>query len=339
MPSRRSASEYDRDAAIAARASASVYRGPAVPTMRTLVRSPDGTPDWGARIRTPASRTKTWRATPATPLPSARRKRIPRAPRYTSSSGKSGSSSEVRTESLSPYSFSARSSSEMRSRSAYGDGPRGFSARSISSASASSKPSASPPPASSTTRRAGSELSPGGSSSSSRPGSAPMRRASAAASSSCRRSNSLSLSMRGSYRTARGGQTGARLAPRMARGLIPLPTPAERDAIVRAKARLDRLWLYPRPVAIGRVRIFHTPWLFALPWFRRFDGYEAGPLIFLRRPLAETPDDLIVHELCHVWQSQHPMIPRPLSSLGPGSAQNRHEVEARYAAATTRDPG
>src|SRR6185436_1115639 len=26
-------------------------------------------PDWGARIRTPASRTKTWRATPATPLP------------------------------------------------------------------------------------------------------------------------------------------------------------------------------------------------------------------------------------------------------------------------------
>src|SRR3954447_13431330 len=46
--------------------------------MRTLVRSPDGTPDWGARIRTPASRTKTWRATPATPLPSARRKPIRR---------------------------------------------------------------------------------------------------------------------------------------------------------------------------------------------------------------------------------------------------------------------
>src|SRR3954470_12658667 len=47
---------------------------------RTLVRVSDGTPDWGARIRTPASRTKTWRATPATPLPSARRKRIRRAP-------------------------------------------------------------------------------------------------------------------------------------------------------------------------------------------------------------------------------------------------------------------
>src|SRR4051794_21674687 len=48
--------------------------------MRTLVRSPDGTPDWGARIRTPASRTKTWRATPATPLPSARGEAYPRAP-------------------------------------------------------------------------------------------------------------------------------------------------------------------------------------------------------------------------------------------------------------------
>ena len=29
------------------------------------------------------------------------------------------------------------------------------------------------------------------------------------------------------------------------------------------------------------MRILHTPWLFSLPWFRRFDGYEAGPLIFL----------------------------------------------------------
>src|SRR3954454_14349450 len=79
IPSRRSASEYVRDAAIAARACASVYRGPIL-TMRTLVRSSDGTLDWGARIRTPASRTKTWRATPITPLPSARRKRIPRCP-------------------------------------------------------------------------------------------------------------------------------------------------------------------------------------------------------------------------------------------------------------------
>jgi hypothetical protein len=74
----------------------------------------------------------------------------------------------------------------------------------------------------------------------------------------------------------------------MARGLLPPRTTAEREAIVRAKARLDRLTLYPRPVEIGRVRILHVPRLFGLPWFRRFDGYEAGPFIFLRRPLAET---------------------------------------------------
>jgi hypothetical protein len=125
----------------------------------------------------------------------------------------------------------------------------------------------------------------------------------------------------------------------MARGLIPLPTPAERAAIARAKARLDRLGLYPRPVDIRRVRILHTPWLFALPWFRRFDGYESGPLIFLRHPLAETSDDLIVHELCHVWQSQHRMVRMALSYLWQGYANNPHEVEARYAAAATRESG
>src|SRR3954451_3712570 len=225
----------------------------------------------------------------------------------------------------------------MRSRSAYGDGPRGFSARSMSSASASSKPSAWPPPASSTTRRAGSELSPGGTSSGSRPVSSPMCAASRAPSASCRRSNSLSLSMPGSYRIAWGGETGARLAVRMARGLIPLRSSAERDAITRAKARLDRLSLYPKPVDIRRVRILHVPRLFTLPWFRRFDGYEAGPLIFLRHPLDETSDDLIVHELCHVWQSQHRMVHMALSYLWQGYANNRHEVEARYAAAAPRD--
>ena len=119
---------------------------------------------------------------------------------------------------------------------------------------------------------------------------------------------------------------------------MPPPTRAVRQAIARAKARLDRLTLYPAPVDVRRVRILHVPRLFALPWFRRFDGYEAGPFIFLRRPLAETSDDLIVHELCHVWQSQHRMVRMALSYLWQGYQDNRHEVEARYAAAATRDP-
>src|SRR4051794_5094370 len=143
--------------------------------------------------------------------------------------------------------------------------------------------------------------------------------------------------MSDSYRTVRPRQTGASLAAAMASGLLPRPSAAERAAITRAKARLDRLALYPRPVDVRRVRMLHTPWLFALPWFRRFDGYEAGPLIFLRRPLAETHEDLLVHELCHVWQSQHRMIRMALSYLWEGYEHNRHEVEARYAAAATRE--
>jgi hypothetical protein len=125
----------------------------------------------------------------------------------------------------------------------------------------------------------------------------------------------------------------------MPRRLLPPPTPAERAAVAAAKARLDRLSLYPRPVDVRRVRILHTPWLFALPWFRRFDGYEAGPVIFLRRPLHQASPDLIVHELCHVWQSQHRFLRLALSYLWQGYRQNRHEIEARYAVAATRERG
>jgi hypothetical protein len=109
----------------------------------------------------------------------------------------------------------------------------------------------------------------------------------------------------------------------------------ERAALARAKARLDRLEFHPRPVRIDRVRILHVPWLFRLPWFRRFDGYEMGPLILLRHPLAETTDDLITHELCHVWQDQHHRL-RLWTSYLRGYADNRHEVEARRAVAETR---
>src|SRR4051794_12591020 len=99
----------------------------------------------------------------------------------------------------------------------------------------------------------------------------------------------------------------------MPRGVLPPPTPAERAAIARAKARLDRLSLYPTPVDVRRVRILHVPWLFRLPWFRRVGGYEAGAPIFLRRPLEQTSQDLLVHEVCHVGQFQHPVVRLGLS--------------------------
>jgi hypothetical protein len=110
----------------------------------------------------------------------------------------------------------------------------------------------------------------------------------------------------------------------------------EADAIGRAKARLDQLDWHPRPVRAARVRVVHAPWLFRLPWFRRFHGYTMWSLILLRMPLAEASEDLIVHELCHVWQMQHHPIAMPLSYLRQGYAANPHEVEARRAAAETR---
>lgn len=109
-------------------------------------------------------------------------------------------------------------------------------------------------------------------------------------------------------------------------------------ALARAKARLDRLSLYPEPVRIERVRIFVWPWLFRLPWFRRFDGYAAWNAIFLRDRLGPSTDDLVCHELCHVWQMQHRPIAMPLSYLRTGYARNPYEEQARQAAASSLTP-
>ena len=113
-------------------------------------------------------------------------------------------------------------------------------------------------------------------------------------------------------------------------------TPGEREAIARAKARLDPLRLYPRPVDVRHVHVLHTPWLFRVPGFRRFVGYEAGPLILLKRPLDQVSDDLLVHELCHVWQAQHRHVRMWLSYLWQGYRANEHEIEARWAVERTR---
>ena len=105
----------------------------------------------------------------------------------------------------------------------------------------------------------------------------------------------------------------------------------------RAKDRLDRLDWYAEPVRIGRVRLLSVPWVFRLPYFRRFHGYTLWPaVILLKQPLREVSDDLVVHELCHVWQMQHHPIAMPLSYLWQGYRDNPNEVEARAAAERTR---
>jgi hypothetical protein len=104
--------------------------------------------------------------------------------------------------------------------------------------------------------------------------------------------------------------------------------------LLRAKGRLDLLSFYPRPVTIGRVRILVVPWLFRLPWFRRFDGYALHFTILLRS--SDASDDLVTHELCHVWQMQHRPVWMPLSYLLTGYRENPYEQQARWAVAATR---
>jgi len=107
----------------------------------------------------------------------------------------------------------------------------------------------------------------------------------------------------------------------------------KRAALARAKARLDRLDLYPRPVSLRHVRVLVVPRLFRLPWFRRFDGYAAHGTILLRSASLLEDGDLVTHELCHVWQMQHHPLRMPLSYVVRGYADNPYEAEARTAAA------
>ena len=82
-----------------------------------------------------------------------------------------------------------------------------------------------------------------------------------------------------------------------------------------------------------------VPWFFRLPRLRRYRGYALRRTILLRRPVeGVAADDLLTHELCHVWQMQH----RPLHVLWTYATtryrENPYEREAREAVARTRGP-
>jgi hypothetical protein len=129
----------------------------------------------------------------------------------------------------------------------------------------------------------------------------------------------------------------------MLRGLCDyFVTVGSREVLVRAKRRLDRLSLYPEPVDISGVHLLVAPRLFRVPGFRRFRGYATRHLVLLRGP--DVNEDLVVHELCHVWQLQHRPLRVWLSYARPSTFSrdrtryraNRYEREARYAAEATR---
>jgi hypothetical protein len=123
---------------------------------------------------------------------------------------------------------------------------------------------------------------------------------------------------------------------------------SERAALARAKARLDTLAFYPDPVDLRRVRVLHAPWWFRFPLFRHFDAYCILDLILIREPLHRIDDDLLCHELTHVWQQQQGSWLRmwlsyckPRVFTGDRSAYhaNRYEIEARRAVTLTRVRG
>ena len=90
------------------------------------------------------------------------------------------------------------------------------------------------------------------------------------------------------------------------------------------------------------MRVVVAPWLFRVPGFRRFRGYAAARWILLKGP--DLDDDLIVHELCHLWQEQYEPLRMWLSYVRPSTFSrdrsayraNRYEREARAAVAATR---
>jgi hypothetical protein len=118
-----------------------------------------------------------------------------------------------------------------------------------------------------------------------------------------------------------------------------LTSPPARAALARAKARLDTLDLYPSPVRIERVHIISAPWLFRMPWFRRFDAYATWGLVLVRSAGLIDDGDLIAHELCHVWQMQHHPVRMPLSYARFGYAENPYEVQARRAVSASSAGG
>jgi hypothetical protein len=85
------------------------------------------------------------------------------------------------------------------------------------------------------------------------------------------------------------------------------------------------------------VRLVVAPWFFRLPKLRRYQGYALWRTILLRHPPgAGASDDLVTHELCHIWQGQHRRWQMLWTYATTRYRDNPYEHEARQAVAETR---
>jgi hypothetical protein len=110
--------------------------------------------------------------------------------------------------------------------------------------------------------------------------------------------------------------------------------PALAKAVQRAKARLDTLDYYPEPVRTDRVRILVAPWFFRIPGFRRYHGYAFWRTILLKS--RDASDDLVTHELCHIWQGQQRPVHMSFKHVTTRYRSNPYELEARRAVSETQ---
>jgi hypothetical protein len=118
-----------------------------------------------------------------------------------------------------------------------------------------------------------------------------------------------------------------------------MPQATLAEVLFRARTRLERQKLYPRPLR-NDVRVVVWPWFFRIPWYRRYVAYtlirrivlSAQPDELVGRHGEEWIENLLVHELCHVWQVQHHPIATGLSHLRYRYRNNPFEIEARAAA-------
>jgi hypothetical protein len=103
--------------------------------------------------------------------------------------------------------------------------------------------------------------------------------------------------------------------------------------VARARARLEPLGLYPEPIR-GDVRVVVLPLWFRLPFMRRYVGYALVRTILLKHDDAS--DDLVTHELCHIWQFQHRPGHMIWTYLTTRYRNNPYEREARRAVDMSR---
>ena len=95
--------------------------------------------------------------------------------------------------------------------------------------------------------------------------------------------------------------------------------------------------LYPEPVRIERVRVVVSPFFFRLPGLRRYRGYALWRTIVLRESVrGAASDDLLTHELCHIWQMEQRPMAAMVAWLSYGYRENPFELEARRAVRETR---